>query len=75
MLSLVGSLVDEDSVEGVSPMLHDWLEVRRKSLMEVGRLHQIQVLGRGTKILHQGLHGDAGDEDKPIDFQIILRKG
>ena len=71
----MGFLVDEDSVEGVSPMLHDWLEVQWKPLMEVGRLHQIQVLCRGTKILHQGLHGDAGDKDKPFDFQIILRKG
>jgi len=69
---LIVHLIDEDPVEGVPPVLHDWLQVLGKSLMDVCRLDQIHVLQLGSKVLHQRLHGVARDKSKPIKFQVLL---
>ena len=75
MITLMDSLIDEDPVEGVPPVLHDWLQVLGKSLMDVCRLDQIHVLQLGSKVLHQRLHGVARDKSKPIKFQVLLKDG
>ena len=75
LITLMDSLIDKDPVEGVPPVLHDWLQVLGKSLMDVCWLDQIHVLQLGSKVLHQRLHGVARDKSKPIKFQVLLKDG